>query len=174
MGACCSLRGRVSLLAGMLFGLAPALKSSTANLYAALKEGGRGTSGARHRVHAAFVVGEMALALVLLIGPGLMIRTLSACGNVDPGFDSKNVLTFAVGFPLRCGTAGPADGRALIFASSISNLHQLRAWRRPRSPGARSPWRTRTTNHSGWKASSSPKAKARCTWRSITLWSRDI
>jgi hypothetical protein len=61
-----------------------------------LKEGGRGSSGARHRTQSVFIVVEMAMAVVLLIGAGLMIRTLSALGNVNPGFDPRNVLTFAI------------------------------------------------------------------------------
>jgi putative ABC transport system permease protein len=102
----------VSLLVGILFGLVPALKTATPDLHATLKEGGRGTTGARHRVHAAFVVVEMALALVLLVGAGLMIRTLASLWRVDPGFESKNVLTFSVGFPPALRSANPATVRA--------------------------------------------------------------
>jgi putative ABC transport system permease protein len=102
----------ISLLVGILFGLVPALKTANPDLHAMLKEGGRGTTGARHRVHAAFVVVEMALALVLLVGAGLMIRTLSSLWKVDPGFDGKNVLTFAVGFPPALRSATPAAVRA--------------------------------------------------------------
>jgi predicted permease len=88
-----------SVLAGILFGLAPALKTSRADLQETLKEGGRGLSGARHRAQRAFVVAEMALALVLLAGAGLMIRSLAKLWSVDPGFDSHNVLTFLMSFP---------------------------------------------------------------------------
>jgi predicted permease len=104
----------VSLLVGIFFGLAPALKIATPDLHSALKEGGRGTTGARHRVHAAFVVVEMALALVLLVGAGLMVRTLSHLWNVDPGFNSKKVLSFSVGFPPSLRTASPAKVRAYL------------------------------------------------------------
>jgi predicted permease len=90
-----------SVLAGILFGLAPALKTSRADLQETLKEGGRGLSGARHRAQRAFVVAEMALALVLLAGAGLMIRSLVKLWNVDPGFDPHNVLTFLISFPSR-------------------------------------------------------------------------
>lgn len=100
-----------SLLVGILFGLAPAIQTSKANLHDTLKEGGRGTSGGRHRAHAAFVVVEMALALVLLVGAGLMIRTLSSLWKVDPGFNSRNVMTFAVGFPPALRSASPAAVR---------------------------------------------------------------
>ncbi|HEV2351875.1 MAG TPA: ABC transporter permease [Terriglobia bacterium] len=104
--------GVISLVVGILFGLAPALKSATPDLHATLKESGRGTTRARHRVHASFVVMEMALALVLLVGAGLMIRTLARLWSVDPGFESKNVLTFAVGFPPGLRSASPAAVRS--------------------------------------------------------------
>jgi predicted permease len=88
-----------SMLVGILFGLAPALKISTANSQKTLKEGGRGSSAARHRTQSAFVVVEMALAVVLLAGAGLMIRTLAKLWSVDPGFDPHHVLTFNSSFP---------------------------------------------------------------------------
>jgi len=89
----------VSVLAGILFGLAPALKTSRADLHEILKEGGRGSSGARHRLQGTFVVVEMALALILLVGAGLMIRSLAGLWRVNPGFDSHNVLVFDLSFP---------------------------------------------------------------------------
>ncbi len=87
----------VSLLAGIVFGLAPALKIVRPHLSETLKEGGRGSSGARHRTQKIFVIGEMALSLVLLVGAGLMIRSLAALWSVKPGFDPHNVLTFNLG-----------------------------------------------------------------------------
>ena len=86
----------VSLVVGILFGLVPALKASTPNVHDMLKEGGRGASGTRHRAQGAFIVAEMAMALVLLIGAGLMIRTLAALWNTDTGFTPTNVFTFGV------------------------------------------------------------------------------
>jgi predicted permease len=88
-----------SVLAGILFGLAPALKASRADLHGTLKEGGRGLSGARHRAQSVFVVVEMALALILLAGAGLMIRSLAKLWRIDPGFNPHNVLTFYSSFP---------------------------------------------------------------------------
>ncbi len=85
-----------SVVAGVLFGLAPALKIARPNLQETLKESGRGASGARHRAQGVFVVVEMAMALVLLIGAGLMIRSLLDLWNVNPGFNPRGVLTFAV------------------------------------------------------------------------------
>jgi len=89
----------VSVLAGILFGLAPALKTSHAGLHEILKEGGRGSSGARHRLQGTFVVVEVALALILLVGAGLMIRSLASLWRVNPGFDPHNVLVFDLSFP---------------------------------------------------------------------------
>ncbi len=88
-----------SLVASVLFGLAPALKISQPDVHETLKEGGRGASGARHRAQSAFVVVEMALALVLLAGGGLMMRSLARLWTVDPGFDPRNVLSFSASFP---------------------------------------------------------------------------
>ena len=88
----------ISLLAGILFGLTPAIKTSNPDLHETLKQGGRGASGTRHRTLGVFVVVELALALVLLIGAGLTIRSLSKLWSVDPGFNPHNVLTF--GFSL--------------------------------------------------------------------------
>jgi predicted permease len=85
-----------ALLAGILFGLFPALKISRTNVQETLKEGGRGASGSRRGVHGTLVVVETALALVLLIGAGLMLRSLVQLWNVDPGFNPRNVLTFGV------------------------------------------------------------------------------
>lgn len=88
-----------AVLAGILFGLAPAFRTSRADLQETLKEGGRGPGGARHRAQSVFVVVEMALALVLLAGAGLMIRSLAKLWRIDPGFDPHNVLTFYISFP---------------------------------------------------------------------------
>ncbi len=101
----------VSVLAGILFGLVPALKISKPDLHETLKEGGRGLSGARHRAQSVFVVVEMGLALVLLAGAGLMIRTLAKLWSVDPGFDPRNVLTFRLSLPPGA-TSNPDFSRA--------------------------------------------------------------
>ncbi len=102
----------ISLLAGILFGLAPALKLSRADLSGQLKEGGRGASGTRHRLQRALVVAEMAMAFVLLMGAGLLIRTLARLWTVDPGFDAHNILTFSYGFPPSMNAASADAVRA--------------------------------------------------------------
>ncbi|HEV2387160.1 MAG TPA: ABC transporter permease [Candidatus Acidoferrales bacterium] len=104
----------VSLLGGILFGLAPALKSSNPDLHEALKESGRGSSGARHRTQSIFVVAEMAMAIVLLVAAGLMIRSLAALWSVNPGFRPDNVLTFDLSLPPSMAAASPAAIRAWL------------------------------------------------------------
>ena len=85
----------VSLATGVIFGLIPALQSSKTDLTTTLKEsaGRSGTGFRQNKVRSALVVVEVALALVLLIGSALLIRTAVALGRVDPGFDTHNVLT---------------------------------------------------------------------------------
>jgi putative ABC transport system permease protein len=92
----------VSVLTGVLFGLAPALEASRPNLNESLKEGGRGAATGRrsHRWRNVFVVVEVALALVLLIGAGLMIRSFARLQSVDPGFDANNLLTVRLLLPV--------------------------------------------------------------------------
>jgi predicted permease len=85
-----------SVVAGVMFGLVPALKTSRPDLQSTLKETGRGGSGTRHRAQGVFVVIEMALALVLLTGAGLMVRSLLGLWSVNPGFNPRSVLTFQV------------------------------------------------------------------------------
>jgi predicted permease len=102
----------ISLLAGILFGLAPALKMLPATLSDSLKESGRGMSGTRHRAQSIFVVAEMAMALVLLIGAGLMIRTLGRLWSVDPGFIPRNVMSVGISLPPSMAKATPDAIRA--------------------------------------------------------------
>jgi predicted permease len=104
----------VSLLAGVIFGLAPALKTSRPNLQDTLKESGRGLSGARHRAQGIFVVMEMAMALILLIGAGLMIRSLIGLWSVNPGFNPHGVLTFDVSLSPSLGV-NPETARAAML-----------------------------------------------------------
>ncbi len=92
----------ISMLAGVLFGLFPVVRWGKAQLLNALKEGGRGssTSRERHRVRNVLVVGQIALALVLLIGSGLMVRSFLALKQVDPGFrDPETILAVRITVP---------------------------------------------------------------------------
>jgi len=86
-----------SLAVGILFGLAPAFKSWKSDLQISLKEGGRGSTAGHHRAQSALVIAQMALTLVLLVGAGLLFRTMERLLNVDPGFDAQHLITFRVG-----------------------------------------------------------------------------
>jgi predicted permease len=110
-----------SALAGVLFSIVPALKNSQVDLHETLKEGGRGGSGARHRAQRIFVAAEMALAVVLLAGAGLMLRSLIRLSRVDPGFDPHNLLTFSSSFP---ALSSPNDIRA-IWRRMDESLHAV-------------------------------------------------
>jgi putative ABC transport system permease protein len=92
----------ISVVAGLLFGLLPVLKFSNPHLATALKEGGRASSDgrSRHVARNTLVVAEIALAVVLLVGSGLMMRTFQAMRHVDPGFTAPaDVLTFRISIP---------------------------------------------------------------------------
>ena len=104
----------VSLAAGIVFGLAPAWKMRRANIGATLKEGGRTVPGTRSRTQGVFVVLEMALALVLLVGAGLMIRTLFVLWGLDPGFNPRGVMTFSVSPQPSLAKETPAAIRAFF------------------------------------------------------------
>jgi predicted permease len=89
----------VSVLTGIIFGVAPALHASKPDFNETLKDAGRGSTGKRHLFRSGLVVSEVALTLVLLIGAGLMIRSFYRLQQVDPGFNHEHLLTFNVSLP---------------------------------------------------------------------------
>lgn len=110
----------VSVAVGILFGLVPALKISGVDVGASLKDTGRAISMYRSRTQAVFVVAEMALALVLLIGAGLMIRTLAYLWGRNPGFDPHNVLSFGIDPPPSLAAQSPDAIRA-----ELGEIHRV-------------------------------------------------
>jgi predicted permease len=102
----------VSLLTGTVFGLLPALQASRPDLNETLKEGGRGSDGLSHRrLRNVLIVGEVALAFVLLVGAGLMLKSFARLISVDPGFDPQRVLTMDIPLP----SAKYSDPQAAAF-----------------------------------------------------------
>jgi predicted permease len=87
----------ISLVVGILFGLAPALDSSNVDVQVSLKAGERGSTRAHPRTQSILVIVQMALTLVLLMGSGLLLRTILQLWKVNPGFDRQHVITFKVG-----------------------------------------------------------------------------
>lgn len=105
----------VSLITGLAFGLAPAVQAWRTDVTAALKEEGRGdTGGHRNRLRHLLVVSEVALALVLLIGAGLLIKSFSRLTEVNPGFRTDDVLTFQVTL-----TEGKSSAQKISFIEQI-------------------------------------------------------
>lgn len=119
----------ISLSTGILAGLAPALRTSRWRLSESLKEGARGASNARGRAQSVFVAVEIALAVVLLVGAGLMIRSLSALWQVDPGFRADNVLTFSLSLAPSMRTGSPEATRTALrqLSDQIGSTPGIRA-----------------------------------------------
>ena len=89
----------ISFATAVLFGIVPALQFSKPDLSSVLQSGGRSGMGrARRRTHSILVVGEVALALVLLVSATLLIRTIRSLRAVDPGFSSRNVMMMQTSF----------------------------------------------------------------------------
>ena len=108
----------VAFMTALLFGLAPAMQTTKANLQEALKEGGRqAESGAgRRRLRSALVVGEVALSLILLVGAGLLVKSFRQVMQVDAGFEARNVLTMRIRLN---------DGKYREASQSITFLQDL-------------------------------------------------
>jgi len=115
----------VSVLTGGLFGLAPLLQTSAVDLHSTLKEGGRGGTAERagQRSRGALVIAEIALAVTLLTGAGLLLRSFDRLQRVNPGFDPERVLTFTLSLPdakYRSDTA-----KSVFFVAAAERLSQL-------------------------------------------------
>jgi predicted permease len=107
----------VAMLTGILFGLAPALRSSQVNLNESLKEGGRSLVGSgNHRLRNVLVVAEMALSLVLLIGAGLLVRSFIRVQQVEPGFAAQNILSLRLSV---VGTEYAEESRRRVFYQQL-------------------------------------------------------
>ena len=121
----------VSVLTGIIFGLAPALHITRINLNESLKEGGKGESGqanSNRRLRSILVVAEVALAIVLLASAGLLVKSFSRLQNVERGFNGENVLTMVVRLP---ASKYPEDPQVVgFFRQSIEHIEKL--------PGVRS------------------------------------
>jgi putative ABC transport system permease protein len=119
----------VSLATGLLFGLAPALRSARVNLSEAIKEGAKGTAsrGAR-RLNNAFVIAQVALSLILLIGAGLILQSFKNLLSVDPGFRPDNVLTGRLELSRKkYATQAQVRGFYERFLERVQNLPGVRA-----------------------------------------------
>ncbi|MBV9500635.1 MAG: ABC transporter permease [Acidobacteriaceae bacterium] len=122
----------VTLLTAIVFGLAPAMHATAGDLNGALKEGGRGESDSirRNRLRSFLVASEFALAFMLLIGAGLMIRSFFALQSIDPGFNPHNVLSMIVSVS---GTNEAEPGRRAMFYPEL--MQKVRALPGVRSAG---------------------------------------
>jgi predicted permease len=114
----------VSLFAGVLVGTAPAIAAGRGDVHGALKDASRGVAGGvlRQRLRAALVVGEVALAVVLTVGAGLLLRSFVTLLSVDPGFRSENLLTMQVQVPRRLAAA---DARNAFYTEMFQRLDSL-------------------------------------------------
>jgi putative ABC transport system permease protein len=115
----------VSLGAGLLFGVFPAFRYSSSALLASLRDGGRGATAGRrrHLARSLLVVFQVALALVLLVTSGLLVRSFAALRGVDPGFDPRGVLTLRLALP-RAGYPDPAAG-ARFYGELLARVRAL-------------------------------------------------
>jgi len=128
-GAVLAFALAVSILAALLFGLAPAFQASSSTIQRPLQEGGRqGTAGGSHRLQGFFVTAEFALALILLVGAGLLIRSFANLLETNPGFRPDHVLTLNIPLPR---AAYPRAAQIEEFyrqlVERVSNLPGVRA-----------------------------------------------
>jgi putative ABC transport system permease protein len=113
----------VSIMVGILFGLAPAFRSSRADLQPSLKEGGRGSTSGHHRMQSGLVIVQIALTLVLLAGAGLLFRTIQHLWKAHLGFDPQNVLTFQMGLSPSATKTGA--GVRAAYQQLLARIRQI-------------------------------------------------
>ena len=114
----------ISLLTGILFGIIPALQILKSDLRQELQEAGRSSVGGVHnRFRDVLVVSEVALAVVLLVGAGLMLRSLQQVLNQDPGFDTTNLLTLSLAVPEKAYADGPQQ--QALQRRLLKDIHAL-------------------------------------------------
>ncbi len=132
----------LSVITGLIFGLAPAVHATRPDLAGCMKEGGRGSSvGAqKHRLRSALVVAEVALAFLLLTGSGLLIRSFFEMQNVDTGFKSENVIT--AGLPISEKRFPNPDALNVYLRQIVANIQNL--------PGVREVALTSALPMQGW------------------------
>jgi len=109
----------LSMGAGLLFGLAPVARAQTRNLVVASRESGRG--GGRHGVRGALVTAEVALAVMLVLVAGLLLRTMYNLTHADPGFDRSQLMTFSITLPRATSYEG---GRAQVYVRLLAGLRE--------------------------------------------------
>ena len=158
----------VALVAGLAFGLAPAVQHARPNLEGVLRESGRGSSGGRRqaRFRQVLVVCQIALALVLLTGAGLLLRSFQRLSGVDLGLRAENVLTFQVNLP--AGRYAEPERRA---AFHVTFQERLAAIPGVRAAGAVSRLPVTGTYHT-WNAGRADRAEGRESSRPINASSR--
>jgi predicted permease len=116
-----------TIVTGITFGLVPALQASKCTLNEALKESGRGAdSGRRRGLRGALVISEVAVALMLLVGAGLMVVSFKRLTEVNPGFDSRDILSLHVSLP------------AILSPKQLANFHRALLERTASLPGVES------------------------------------
>jgi predicted permease len=111
------------VVTGILFGIAPSLRTTKLNLSETLKEGARNVSGGRHeKLRQLLVISELALSLVLLISAGLLIRSFIGVERVNPGFDAQNILGMRLSV---AGTSFQGDRREIFYRDLLQNVRGL-------------------------------------------------
>jgi len=111
-----------SLAVGILFGFAPALSAARVDLQDSLRAGSRGATRADHRAQSVLVVVQVALTLVLLVGSGLLLRTIRNLWNINPGFDPQDVIAFKVGLD---PSLSASKGAAAALEEALDRIRQI-------------------------------------------------